>query len=342
MSATPKDTQPPVTQERLLEVIAKSNLSTLTNGCYGEICTQRTAYSIIESLKNNPPQLTGMEKTKLRALGAWDAIKGAADSAGKSYGVTGTPESRAAWAVETSEAAVKGIATFFSDPQGAAEKFGAKAASDNPKDIREVSASVSSLLLSIAAAKGASSITKGPKVKPPADAPSAHLDSKPNSKSDGFFVSFRGKIKYRTAADANKEMVDRGRAKKDSVPFKDETMVAERDILPGEKFKMSVDEAQYKKLMDPNNPEGVGGWGTRDTFTSQADALNKMAIDPSWKPNGIPITVEFEVIKPFRVLDGVAGPQGSLTGGAQQFFLDLPRNGGKEYVRVVGADRLPK
>ncbi len=197
MSATPKDTQPPVTQERLLEVIAKSNLSTLSNGCYGEICTQRTAYSIIESLKNNPPQLTGMEKTKLRALGAWDAVTGAADAAGKSYGVTGTPESRAAWAVETSEAAVKSITGFFSDPKGAAEKFGAKAASEDPKDIREVSASVSSLLLAAATAKAASSVTKGPKVKPPPDAPPPPPDPKPKSKSDGAY-SLKKIIKLKT------------------------------------------------------------------------------------------------------------------------------------------------
>lgn len=338
MSATPKDTQPPVTQDRLADVIAKSIHS---NGCYGEICTKRTLHSILESMKNNPPPLTGMEKTKLRALGVWDAVTGAADAAGKSFGVTGTPESRAAWAVETSEAAVKGIATFFSDPQGAVEKFGAKAASENPKDIREVSASISSLLLAAVTAKAASNITKGPKAKPGADAPPKPPETPPKSPGDGFFVSFRGKIKFRTAADANNEMLDRGRAKKDSVPFKDGTMVAERDMLPGEKFKMSMDEAQYKKLMDPNSPEGVGGWGTRDTFTNQSDALNKMAIDPQWKPNGIPITVEFEVVKPFRVLDGVAGPQGSLTGGAQQFFLDLPYKGGKPYLKVVDATGLP-
>jgi hypothetical protein len=159
---------------------------------------------------------------------------------------------------------------------------------------------------------------------------------------DGVHVIFRGKIKYRTARDANEELLDRHRAGKDSLPFKDGTMVAERELVPGERFKMSMGDSDLERLMNPKDPGGVGGWGTRDTFTSQSEAMNKMAIRPEWKPNGIPNTVEFEVVKPFRTLDGIAGPQGSLNGGAQQFFLDLPRNGAKEYLRVINVTTLPK
>jgi hypothetical protein len=72
-------------------------------------------------------------------------------------------------------------------------------------------------------------------------------------------------------------------------------------MAPGERFKMSMDDGQLKELLDPDSVKGVGGWGTKETFSKQSEALNKMAIDPSWKPNGIPNTVEFEVIKPFSL-----------------------------------------
>jgi hypothetical protein len=159
---------------------------------------------------------------------------------------------------------------------------------------------------------------------------------------DGVHVSFRGKVKYRTAANANEELLDMHRATKDTLPFKEGTMVAEREMVPGERFKMSMDTDQFKLLNDPNSPKGVGGWGTSETFANQSDAMNGMAIRPEWKPNGVPVTVEFEVVKPFRTLDGIAGPQGSLTGGAQQFFLDLPRTGAKDYLRIVGSKMIPK
>lgn len=154
-------------------------------------------------------------------------------------------------------------------------------------------------------------------------------------------LRFRGKIKYHTAEDANAELIDRGRATRETPPFKEGTTVAERDMVPGERFNMSMDDIQLGKLINPNSTEGVGGWGTTDMFSSQAEALNKMAIDQKWKPNGIPKTVEFEVVKPFRTLDGIAGPQGSLSGGAQQYFLDLPRNTAKEFVRIVNITTLP-
>jgi hypothetical protein len=62
MSAVPNNTPPgqlPITQEKLLDVIAKSNLSTTSNGCYGQICT----------LKVPNPRAGGQE------MRAWDGVQ---------------------------------------------------------------------------------------------------------------------------------------------------------------------------------------------------------------------------------------------------------------------------
>ncbi len=153
---------------------------------------------------------------------------------------------------------------------------------------------------------------------------------------------FRGTIKYRTAEDANAELVDKHRATPETLPFKPGTTVAERQFVPGERFKMAMDKNQLKLLRDPSKIEGLGGWGTNETFGSQSEALSKMAIKPEWKPEGIPKVVELEVVKPFRTLEGIANPQGGeLIGGAQQYFLDLPKTTAKEFVRVVDIKTLP-
>jgi hypothetical protein len=62
MSAVPNTTSPgqlPITQEKLQEVIAKSMLSTTSNGCYGQICT----------LKVPNPNAGGHE------MRAWDGVQ---------------------------------------------------------------------------------------------------------------------------------------------------------------------------------------------------------------------------------------------------------------------------
>ncbi|MET3120346.1 hypothetical protein AAKU64_004598, partial [Undibacterium sp. GrIS 1.8] len=56
------------------------------------------------------------------------------------------------------------------------------------------------------------------------------------SVDDGVHVRFRGKIKYRTATDANTELIDKKRATRETAPFKEGTTVTERDMAPGERF----------------------------------------------------------------------------------------------------------
>jgi hypothetical protein len=192
------------------------------------------------------------------------------------------------------------------------------------------------------AVKSAEAIAKTDEVAKAANASDA--TKVPESKGpggDGGRIEPKSTIKYRTAEDANAELIANNRAYPDTPPFKEGTTVIEREIQPGERFNMSMDDKQLDLLNDPDSPYGIGGWGTAETFNSQAEGLNKMAIKPSWKPNGIPNTVQFEVVKPFRTLDGIAGPQGSLNGGAQQYFLDLPKNGAKEFVKIVKITSIP-
>ena len=229
---------------------------------------------------------------------------------------------------------VKGVGALGKVAAGAEAVSGAEAA----KGVAEGAKLLEGEKALAEGAKGADAAADAGKA---AQAPSV---AAPKPAGDGVKITwkkFRGKIRFRTAEDANAELIDMKRASKETPPFREGTTVSERQMAPGERFKMSMDDGQLSKLSNPNVPEGVGGWGTRDAFKNQSEALNKMAIDPKWKPNGIPNTVEFEVVKPFRVLDGVAGPQGSLSGGAQQFFLDLPRNGAKSFVRVVNVETLP-
>ncbi len=148
-------------------------------------------------------------------------------------------------------------------------------------------------------------------------------------------------IKQRTSEDANAELIAKNRASAETPPFKAGTVVLDRDFSPGERLYMYMDQVQLDKLLNPTDSGGLGGWGTSNKFSSQIEALDKLAIDAKWKPNGVPKSVEFEVVKPFRTLDGIAGPQGSLAGGAQQYFLDLPTVGAKEFLRIVDVTTLP-
>jgi hypothetical protein len=84
MSTVPNNTPPgqlPITKERLLDVIAKSNLSTTSNGCYGQICTLKVS---------NAPTGTIRALTRTEAFftfnplgrglkGAWSIVPGTID-----------------------------------------------------------------------------------------------------------------------------------------------------------------------------------------------------------------------------------------------------------------------
>ena len=80
------------------------------------------------------------DRAGAHALGVYDAAAGALDGAAHSFGLVGTPESRAAWAIETTRAAVNGLRSFFSDPGGATSRWWNNLTGDDPAAIRQATA----------------------------------------------------------------------------------------------------------------------------------------------------------------------------------------------------------
>ncbi|MBQ0929753.1 LysM peptidoglycan-binding domain-containing protein [Ideonella alba] len=94
--------------------------------------------------------LSGWQRTQAHALGVYDAGAGAVESAGYSFGVVGTPESRAAWAVKTAEATVKGIRRFANDPGGTVSGWWDNLTGDDPAAIRQATAQGTGIALGVA------------------------------------------------------------------------------------------------------------------------------------------------------------------------------------------------
>ena len=80
------------------------------------------------------------DRAGAHALGVYDAGASALDGAAHSFGLVGTPESRAAWAIQTSRAAVEGLRSFFSDVGGATSRWWANFTGDDPAAIRQATA----------------------------------------------------------------------------------------------------------------------------------------------------------------------------------------------------------
>jgi hypothetical protein len=85
-------------------------------------------------------RLSGWGRAGAHTMGAYDAGAGAVESAGYSLGIVGTPESRAAWAVETSRAAVDGLFAFTRDPGGSISNWWNNLTGDDPAAIRQATA----------------------------------------------------------------------------------------------------------------------------------------------------------------------------------------------------------
>lgn len=157
--------------------------------------------------------------------------------------------------------------------------------------------------------------------------------------------AFRGTIKYRSAKDANTELFDLGIADPAHPPFKAGTQVTERTMLPGEKVNTLIDDDQLLLLQDPASAYGLGRWGTPESFSSQSQGLRRMGITNGpggFKPNGVQYQIELQAMKPIRVLEGTAGPQGVLGGGGQQTFLDVNAAARRSLLKIVKITPLPK
>jgi YD repeat-containing protein len=94
--------------------------------------------------------LSGWQRTQAHAMGVYDAGVGAIEGAGYSFGVVGTPESRAAWAVQTAQAGVEGIRRFINDPRGTVSGWWDNLTGDDPAAIRQATAQGAGLAIGVA------------------------------------------------------------------------------------------------------------------------------------------------------------------------------------------------
>jgi hypothetical protein len=170
-------------------------------------------------------------------------------------------------------------------------------------------------------AAGAGAIAKPP--SPPAGA----------GPGGGLVVAGLKAAKTRTAAEVNAEHVAKG----NDPPYKDGTKVIEREAKVGEKYDMVIDAKQKEKI--EQGEMYLGGWATTDSIPNQSAARDALAIKAEYKPE-LPY---IEVKQPgLMIREGIAGPQGSLNGGANQIELIVAPKDRGNFFNVVDIKPLSK
>ncbi len=81
------------------------------------------------------PNLSAGEWGKAAATGIWKGTVGSAESAAYSYGLIGTPQQRADWAIQTVTAGIPSLGRFFSDMPGSVSSFVGGFFSDDPSRV---------------------------------------------------------------------------------------------------------------------------------------------------------------------------------------------------------------
>lgn len=97
------------------------------------------ALKLSQPARDEQVQLRGLsvsDRLAAHALGVYDFGAGQVEALGVSFGVVGTPESRADWALRTSEEMIKGIARFIEHPWQSISDTWNDATSDDPNKIR--------------------------------------------------------------------------------------------------------------------------------------------------------------------------------------------------------------
>ena len=89
---------------------------------------------------NHSGAISTRQRAQAHALGMYDAGVGAAESAGYSFGIVGTPESRAAWAIQASKDSVASIMRFVDDPIGSVGTWWNNLTGNDPGAIRQATA----------------------------------------------------------------------------------------------------------------------------------------------------------------------------------------------------------
>jgi hypothetical protein len=94
--------------------------------------------------------LSGLQRAQAHALGVFDAGVGAVEGAGNSFGIVGTHEERAAWAMRTAAATVEGIKRFASAPGDALSGWMDDLSGNDPVAIRQATAKGAGVAMSVA------------------------------------------------------------------------------------------------------------------------------------------------------------------------------------------------
>lgn len=107
---------------------------------------------------------------------------------------------------------------------------------------------------------------------------------------------------------------------------------------------MYISEQDLAELMNPQSRKGIGGWGSTDSFSTQAEALDSLGITSGfrgYKPNGVQYQIELEATSPFRILEGTAASIKGLSGGANQTFFDIIPQLRRDYLKLISVKPLP-
>ncbi|SDP95280.1 LysM peptidoglycan-binding domain-containing protein, partial [Paracidovorax cattleyae] len=99
--------------------------------------------------RNRTETLSGFDRNIYRAQGVYDAGKGMVESGLYSFGIAGTPESRAQWALQTAAATVQGIARLWNEPRAVFNEWRNDFTGNDPMKIRQASAQATGVGLGV-------------------------------------------------------------------------------------------------------------------------------------------------------------------------------------------------
>jgi hypothetical protein len=339
MSAVPEK----ITAERLQELIAKSN------DCLGQICTMRVANESPKQALVSAQQKYADHTSGRAPLGPSESIRlrGTIDMLSQVV----NPGTQNAWpdysAVEKSylagrvleqRVAANNLGMMFGGPVFSAlpalgRLFGA------PENVVENLGVINADLAGVAL--GGGRVSPKPLTRPGVSAvngaPIEPIARPGIVKSTGLYSLQRPTtVKMRTAKEVNAEHV----AKKNDPPYKEGTIVIEREAQVGEKFDMIIDAKQKASI--ENGDMKLGAWATTDSIPNQSMGRDALAIKVEYKAD-LGYVARIEVTQPGLIIrEGIAGPQGALGGTANQVELVVPPPNRGDYFKVNSIKPLPK
>jgi hypothetical protein len=241
--------------------------------------------------------LSGWQRTQAHALGVYDAGVGAIESAGNSFGVVGTPESRVAWAMQTAQAAVEGGTRLINDPRGTVSGWWGALTGDDPAAIRHATAQGIGIASSVAGA----GILRGTRL------------GNGSGVTMGAVENVGG---IRTAEGVLYNAV--------TGPGPLGSKVA-NTFRSGSYTEVVTSETTTLYRVYGGKAKEIAPYWTRTEPRGPLQSVIDSALDPDWGNNATKV-VRIEVPKGVTVYEGAAAPQKGLVGGGNQVFLPRINN----------------